>query len=130
MIKTLASSLYSLYIECVKFFENATVHIQKEEYEIGKQYIPCDLKVNIFDKELTFCENIKVLKIAGHSKGSCIIEIESNSITYVIEGDECYLRECITNRISTGCSIDPEASLGFVNKYSNKKYQILLCHDN
>lgn len=28
------------HIECVKCFENAVIHIQKDEYEIGKKYIP------------------------------------------------------------------------------------------
>ena len=28
------------HIECVKYFENAVIHIQKDEYEIGKKYIP------------------------------------------------------------------------------------------
>jgi len=118
------------HIECVKYFKNATVHIQKDEYIRGKKYIPSDFKLNIFDNEFTIKENIKVLKIAGHTEGSCIVEIKANDRIHVIVGDECYLRECITNRIPTGSSFDPEASQKFIEKYSDEKYEILLCHDN
>lgn len=117
------------HIECVKFFKNATIHIQKDEYESGKQYIPSDFNVNIFEQEFTFGTNIKILKIGGHSKGSCVVEIKDNSETYVIIGDECYLRECLTNKIPTGSSFNSEASMNFIKKYSDKKYNILMCHD-
>ena len=73
---------------------------------------------------------IKILKIGGHSKGSCVVEIKDNNKTHVIIGDECYLRECLTNKIPTGSSINPEASMNFIKKYSDKKYNVLLCHDN
>lgn len=118
------------HIECVKYFKNAVIYIQKDEYESGKQYIPSDFNVNIFEQEFAIGTNIKILKIGGHSKGSCVVEIKDNNKTHVIIGDECYLRECLTNKIPTGSSINPEASMNFIKKYSDKKYNVLLCHDN
>lgn len=117
------------HIECVKYFKNATIHIQKDEYEIGKRYIPSDFNVNIFVQEFTLGTNIKILKIGGHSKGSCVVEIKDSSKTYVIIGDECYLRECLINKIPTGSSFNPEASKDFIDKYSDKMYNVLMCHD-
>ena len=83
------------HIECVKYFNNATIHIQKDEYESGKQYIPVDFKVNV-----------------------------------LVAGDECYLRECLDNKIPTGSSFNQKASREFIEKYSDKKYTVLLCHDD
>ena len=117
------------HIECIKYFKNAVVHIQKDEYESGKKYIPDDFKVNIFEDEFLICENIKIIKIGGHSKGSCIVEIKDDDKIYVISGDECYLKECLTEKIPTGSSINLTASRNFIEKYSDEKYIVLLCHD-
>lgn len=117
------------HIECVKYFQNAVIHIQKEEYECGKDYIPDDLNVNIFENDFMVSENIKIVKIGGHSKGSCIVEIKKNGKEYIIVGDECYLRECLTKKIPTGCSFNRNASRNFIEKYSDEKYIVLLCHD-
>lgn len=117
------------HIECVKYFKNATIHIQKSEYEKGKKYIPDDFKVNIFQDEFSVCKNVKITKIGGHSQGSSIVEINNNNKIYVIVGDECYLRECFQKKIPTGSSFDKEKSKNFIKKYSDKKYTILMCHD-
>lgn len=118
------------HIECVKYFENAVIHIQKDEYESGKRYIPDNFTVNTFQNEYTVCENIKIVKIGGHSIGSCVVEIKEDNKTYVISGDECYLKECLVNKIPTGSSCNKEKSKEFIEKYSDEKYDVLLCHDN
>jgi len=117
------------HIECVRFFKNAVIHIQKDEYERGKRYIPDDFNVNIFENEFSVYENVRIVKIGGHSKGSCIVEIKNNDKTYIISGDECYLRECLTEKIPTGSSFAEKVSKDFIQKYSDKKYTVLLCHD-
>ena len=86
--------------------------------------------MNIFSDEFSVCENVKIIKIGGHSKGSCIVEIKMNGKVYVVAGDECYLRECLDNKIPTGSSFDKQASKDFIEKYSSKKYTVLLCHDD
>lgn len=117
------------HIECVKYFTNAVIHIQKDEYESGKEYIPDDFKLNLFEDEFLVLGNVKIIKIGGHSKGSCIVEIKKDGRTYIIAGDECYLRECLEKKIPTGSSSDKEKSRNFIEKYSDEKYIVLLCHD-
>lgn len=117
------------HIECVKYFNNAVIHIQSDEYEGGKRYIPDDFKVNVFENEFSVCENVKIVKIGGHSKGSCIVEIAIDTKAYIISGDECYLRECLTKKIPTGSSFNQNASREFIKKYSDSKYTVLLCHE-
>lgn len=117
------------HIECVKYFPDSLIHIQRDEYESGKEYIPDDFNVNIFETEFSVSENIKILKIGGHSKGSCIVEIKNDGKNYIIAGDECYIRECLTKKIPTGSSYDCQASMEFIEKYSDNMYTVLLCHD-
>lgn len=117
------------HIECVKDFPNAKIHIQRDEYESGKGYIPEGFSVNLFDEEEMLEPGITVKKIGGHSVGSCVVEIDTGDKITVIAGDECYLRECLTRRIPTGRSFSPEKSRGFIEKYSSDLYDVLLCHD-
>ena len=118
------------HIECVKYFENAVIHIQKDEFEYGKTYIPSKFNLNLFDNEFYITKNVKVINIGGHSIGSCIVEIYKDKKIYVVSGDECYLRENLTQKIPTGSSFNKQKSEQFILKYSDTKYEVLLCHDN
>lgn len=115
------------HIECAKYFKNATIYIQKDEYESGKTYLAENMKIELFDEEMQICENIKVVTIGGHSKGSCIVEVNCEQDTYIIAGDECYMRECLERKIPTGASYCPDKSCEFIEKYGNGN--VLLCHD-
>lgn len=117
------------HIECVKYFKNAALYIQKDEYESGKSYLAENLNIRTFDEEMTICDGIKAVKIGGHSKGSSIVEITDSDKKYIIAGDECYMRDCLTKQIPTGASYNPEKSRDFVKKYGNGEYTVLLCHD-
>ena len=68
------------HIECVKYFKKAVIHIQKDEFEDGKQYIPEGFEVNIFDDRYQVCDGVEIIKIGGHTKGSCIVEINGNIV--------------------------------------------------
>lgn len=84
------------HTECAEYFKNAVIYIQKDEYEAGKGYFPETLTVCTFEEEMLICDGIKAVKIGGHSNGSPIVEIMEDERRYIIAGDECYLRECLT----------------------------------
>lgn len=117
------------HIECVKYFKNAVIYIQKDEYEAGKGYFTDEHNIRTFDGEMQVCGSIKAVKIGGHSKGSSIVEIVGGEKRYIIAGDECYMRECLTKQIPTGASCSPKKSREFIEKYGNGEYTVLLCHD-
>ena len=117
------------HIECVNEYKNAKIYIQRDEYEMGKPYFAEGMNVCLFDNEKEICQNVKTIKIGGHSKGSCIVEITGNEEKYIIAGDECYLHECLKKRIPTGSSYCPEKSRKFIEKYGNGEYAVLLCHE-
>lgn len=117
------------HIECAKYFESALIHIQSEEYVQGKRYLPENTYVNIFEDRYSITPEVTVVKIGGHTNGSCVVEVSSEENVYVIVGDECYSRECIYRQIPTGSSKQPEKSKGFIEKYSDTNYKLLFCHD-
>lgn len=117
------------HIECAKYFKNAVIYIQKDEYEAGKGYFTETLTVRKFEEEMLICDGIKAVKIGGHSKGSSIVEITDDERQYIIAGDECYLRECVTKQISIGNAYNPPKSRAFIQKYGRGEYTVLLCHD-
>lgn len=117
------------HIAAVGYYKNAILHIQKDEYAVGKRYIPEHFKVNVFLETYRLNDMILIRKIGGHSKGSCVVEIEHNNKCYVIAGDECYARECLTEKKPTGSSYTLQQSKFFVEEYSKDGYQVLLCHE-
>ena len=115
------------HIQCVKDFPNAVVWIQQEELAAGRAYIPDGANVRAFENECqTGC--VRLRKIGGHSCGSCVAEIQMESGMLTVAGDECYRRECLTQKRRTGCSVCPEKSQAFVETYGEGRW-ILLCHD-
>ncbi len=117
------------HIEALSYFKNAVVHITEEEYQNGEKYIPDGMCVKLLENITFIDEKIKVIKWGGHSNGSAIVEITVNNITHILAGDECYINDCISNRIPTGTYYDLEKSREFVEKYSDKKYRVHTCHD-
>lgn len=117
------------HIDGVRHFENATIHIQEDEYREGKAYIPEHFRVHTFQEGCVVARCVEVEKIGGHSKGSCIAKLTVRGRKVVFCGDECYLRLCLAQRIPTGTSYCPEVSRRFVETYSNPAYCTLLSHD-
>lgn len=117
------------HIEAIYDYPNAVIHMQKDEYELGKKYIPNRVKVELFDDEKVLAERLKVKKIGGHSVGSCIVLCNCNDQEYVFCGDECYVKACFEQQIPTGCSYNSTLSQEFIYDYGNEKYELLLFHD-
>lgn len=117
------------HIECTKYFVHAKIYIQKEEYEVGKRYIPANAQVMTFDQEYEVCDSVKIIKIGGHSIGSCIVQIDDRTPVVILAGDECYQYACLEGNIPTGCSCNRQKSRAFIEKYSKKEYTVLLCHE-
>lgn len=117
------------HIEGVKHFAKSLIHIQKDEYEKGKKHLPEHVRVNPFDERFLLCDGVEIVKIGGHSKGSCIVELQGEDTCYVVSGDECYVRRCLDEQILTGVSCCPEKSRAFLEKYNDPRYTVLLCHE-
>lgn len=117
------------HIDAVRHFPQASVFIQKDEYEQGKKYLEASATIILFTDEIEPAPQIRMKQIGGHSKGSCIVLARINGTSCVICGDECYARQCLTRKIPTGSSCCPERSRAFVEEYSRPEYVTFLCHE-
>lgn len=117
------------HIEAVKDYPNAVVYMQKDEYELGKTYLLQGMRVELFDDFKEVAEGLKVLKIGGHSEGSCVVICCCQDKEYLFCGDECYVKACIENQIPTGTSWNPNVSEKFIQTYGTESYEFLLFHD-
>lgn len=114
------------HIACITAYSNAIVYIQEDEYKMARKYLSKMQRVRLFKETCKIANDVYVKKIGGHSIGSSIV----CAGRYVLCGDECYYKRCLTEGIPTGCSYCPQKSLQFVKKYgNNEKYIPLLFHD-
>ena len=124
---------HSDHIECVKYFKNSNIYIQRDEYENGKDNFTDDMNVILFDDEYRLCDAVRVVKIASHSVGSCVVEVVSGDDKYVIAGDEFYIREtinnleeCMKNKDFVPADEREKKRVEFIRHYSD--WKIVLSH--
>ncbi len=117
------------HIEAVSYYKNATIHINRNEFEAGRRYFPENASIALFDDELALSKEIKIVTIAGHSAGSAIVEIACKDTILVLCGDECYTNANIEQKRCTGAFFDRERSKSFIEKYHDKRYRVYTCHD-
>lgn len=116
------------HIGCVGYYKNARVFIQEEEYESGKKYVSDNPQVTLFDDEITVCDEVRVVKIGGHTNGSSVVEAVLDGKVYVIAGDECYSSYNLKNKIPTASSANLQNSERFIKRYTSPQYKVLLIH--
>ena len=118
------------HVEAAHYFNRATVHMQAEECAHAKErgHLPETLTVLPFEEEREIC-GVRVVRTGGHTPGSSIVTFKHEGREYVICGDECYHRRCLTEKRPTGNSRNPERSRAFVEKYGTDAYTVLLAHD-
>lgn len=119
---------HSDHCEQYENYQNAIVHVQKDELE-KLFYINPKTKFNVFDKEYEIDENIKIKNTGGHSVGHSIVEVDLGSKILAFCGDACYSLDCLRRQKVTGLYKDREKAQAFIKKYCDEKYQVYLAHD-
>lgn len=117
------------HAECADRFINAVVYIQRDEYPLTERFISKSSDVILFDEEYSVCDGVRVIRIGGHTVGSCIVSVRVGDDEYIITGDECYHSDCLKYGIPTGCAYSRERATAFIEKYSNEKYKVLVMHE-
>lgn len=116
------------HIDAVHYYENATVHIQKEAFEQGESYLK-DNRTELFAGEKEIAKGVLVRHVGGHGKGSSVVLISFGEKQIVLCGDECYSKENLTLNLVTGSSVDLEKSRAFLTEYRKPSYIPVLFHD-
>ena len=112
------------HIQGVKYFPNATVHIQQDEYERGRRFIPEGMNTMTFSQTAEVAD-LQIIKIGGHTKGSCVVRWDK----FLFVGDEYYSPENLQQKIRIGSSVAPQISQWFVEEYAQDGSVQLLFHD-
>lgn len=127
--KIIITHAHQDHIAGLEHFPYSVVIIQEQEYKIGKRFIPSTCKIVTFKEEYIVDDCIKVVKIGGHTIGSCIVEFSFMGELYIICGDECHTSDCFRKNIPNGISFSLQKSKYFLEKYGTGEYRVLMCHD-
>lgn len=117
------------HIDAIHSYPQATIHIQKNEFESAKKYFIHAEKISIFENDKKIDNIIEIKCVGGHSPGSSIVLIPCREGTYVFCGDECYTKENLLENKPTGSSWCLEKSKKFVDEYRKDQYIPILFHD-
>jgi len=117
------------HIACVKYFENARIHVTEEALPGARKYIPEGRQIHTFSMDYEIAKGIRIVKIGGHAAGSAIVEIATENGIHVLAGDECYTAENILTKRQTGSFVNKENAAGFIETYSQPQYLVHTCHD-
>lgn len=118
------------HCEAAKDFKNATIRITQAALPKAQKHLPEQAKVEPFEKEYRLTPQIKLVEWGGHAVGSCIVEIQTDDITHILAGDECYTNTNIQKKICTGSFKNQEKAIEFIQKFSAEQYCVHTCHDN
>ena len=121
---------HSDHAAATPYFTNATVHIAQNEIEraMKRGYLPEGCKLSPFKYKRRIA-GVTVRVWGGHSEGSSIVTFARGGREYVIAGDECYSKRCLTEGRPTGASYNKERSRAFVQVYGSGAYTVFLSHD-
>ena len=114
------------HIEAVEEYPGATVYLHRSGVSEAAPYLRRTPVT--FESTYTVCDGVEIRHIGGHSVDSCIVAVQTENGEYVVVGDECYARDCLTNLRPIGSVYDRDASNRFLHDYRNA--QALLCHEN
>ena len=116
------------HIACAKYFKNARFFMHKDSLSEGFSYLPEGAEVVTFENELEPFENVKLIHIGGHCKGSSVILVNRNDENLLFCGDEVYSEECFTRNVGTGHPVDADKNKAFIEKYRKDEYKKIVFH--
>ncbi|MBD3922931.1 MBL fold metallo-hydrolase [Paenibacillus sp. PR3] len=124
------------HIDNIDLFPDAQIIISYSDYlhtmESGNPIVQERLRkenvVKVNDTYL-FDNKFRFKVVGGHTVGSSVIYFEHNNKDYVITGDECYIRDNLTQKRPIGVYSSSENNAAFINEASEKGCIPLPYHD-
>ena len=118
------------HAESLRHFPNALIHVTDGALPSAQRYIPENAKVKTWSGSCQIADGITALEIGGHAKGSAIVAVETQTLTHILAGDECYTDENIAQKRCTGSFASRENAENFIQTYSSCQYCVHTCHDS
>ncbi len=113
---------------CSGYFGNARFFMHKDALEENRGYLPEKAEAFTFEDEFLVDDNIKLLHIGGHCKGSSVILVARGEEKLLFCGDEVYSEECFIRNVGSGHPEDPEKNKEFIRKYRSDEYKKIVFH--
>ncbi len=124
------------HIENLDLFHTPEIIMSKIDYEIAIQQCSPAIREKLLQCRVVTVENEYVCNdlfrfkvIGGHSSGSSVIYVESNSNNYVITGDECYWCDNLISNRPIGIFSSTEKNERFINDAHQRGLIPLPFHD-
>lgn len=79
----------------------------------AKEFPPRLPRVQIVEREMHICENVRIINTPGHSFGSIsvVVEIPQESRTFVVAGDALPIKDNYLKWVPPGIHFDPDVAL-------------------
>jgi glyoxylase-like metal-dependent hydrolase (beta-lactamase superfamily II) len=121
----------------IGLFPHAHFYIQKDEYELiqrtpflDKQLALIPPKnITLFKNQCSPLPNMKIKRVGGHTKGSCIIELTGKHQRFLFTGDNCYLVSNCRDQKYVGDVTNRLENKRFIDTYHDYPGMILTHHD-
>ena len=118
------------HIDALRYYPRATVYLHKNELENAKEYLSETSRLCVIDDEAEIIDNVSFKRVGGHTAGSGVVLIKTYNKTYVLCGDECYTKENLIHKKTTGSSFCVDRSRAFVEEYGKNSYVPIVFHDH
>lgn len=106
-------------------YRHARLHIQKNEYARGEEYIGAWENLNLFTDQAQVAEAVKAVRYGGHTPDSCVVYAGR----YLLCGDEAYGPRNFIDKIRIGNCADKEKAQRFAETCGGGTHIPLLFHD-
>jgi len=101
-------------------FPQARIIIQQDDYEPYRKECPDHPEISPerltkFDREFSYA-GLRLKHVGGHTPGSIEITFRHDGKTFVITGDECYMRRNFEQRCPIGYAQFPEVNRAYIKQ--------------
>ncbi|MEE0929048.1 MAG: MBL fold metallo-hydrolase [Acutalibacteraceae bacterium] len=116
------------HVACAGYFKNAAFLMHINTYAEVQNFLPVGVNVCRFEEDLFTDENIQLIHIGGHCKGSSVVLVTRGEEKLLFCGDEVYSEECFIRNVGSGHPENPDKNKVFIEKYRGDEYKKIVFH--
>ena len=121
----------------IGLFSQAHFFIQQDEYVAMQKnsFLKTQLqrmgagRRTIFKNNHSLGHGVRIRRIGGHTKGSCLVEFIGRQQEFLFSGDNCYLQENCRKKRYIANAVNPKENRKFIDAYYDYPGVILTHHD-
>jgi glyoxylase-like metal-dependent hydrolase (beta-lactamase superfamily II) len=94
-----------------------------------RQFCPDESRITFFSGSYRLNDHILIEHVGGHTKGSCVVWIDTPDKKILLTGDEAYLPRNLSTVTPVGSWYNREANRAFLEKIAKEKITAYTFHD-